>query len=230
MLCSVQFSHSLVYDSLRPHGLQHARPPCPSPTPGACSNSCPSSQWCHPTISSSVIPFSSCLQSFPVLGSLQMSQFFTSLYIYLFTDKSLCSLSNTRLSAKWLTQSTAQCLGWVQTNKPDTLLSLVMLQGMRALSFPTRDSPLQNLNYWTTRETPKPDTLDCVQCNGGNRSGDMALGGKFREGLERMDFKLRMKRQMQRPWGRVGGTGVRGYKIKSTTQSLGVSLLTLTLF
>ena len=60
-------------DSLQPHGLQHARPPCPSPTPRACSNSCPSSQLCHPAISSSVIPFSSCLQSFPVSGSFQMS-------------------------------------------------------------------------------------------------------------------------------------------------------------
>ena len=72
---SVQFSRSVVSDSLRPHELQHARPPCPSPTPGACSNSCPSSQWCHPTISSSVIPFSSCLQSFPTSGSFLMSQF-----------------------------------------------------------------------------------------------------------------------------------------------------------
>ena len=58
------------------HGLQHARLPCPSLTPGACSNSCPSSQWCHPTISSSVVPFSFCLQSFPASGSIQMSQFF----------------------------------------------------------------------------------------------------------------------------------------------------------
>ena len=65
-------------DSLQPHGLQHARPPCPSPTPGVYSHSCPLSWWCHPTISSSVIPFSSCLQSFPASGSLQMSQFFTS--------------------------------------------------------------------------------------------------------------------------------------------------------
>ena len=65
-------------DSLWPHGLQHTRPPSPSPTPGACSSSCPSSQWCHPTISSSVIPFSSCLQSFPASGSFPMSQFFTS--------------------------------------------------------------------------------------------------------------------------------------------------------
>ena len=62
----------------RPDGLQHARPPCPLPTPGVYSNSCPFSRWCHPTISSSVIPFSSCLQSFPASGSFQMSQFFTS--------------------------------------------------------------------------------------------------------------------------------------------------------
>ena len=65
-------------DSLQPHGRQHARLPCPSPTPRACSNSCPSSQWCHPTISSSVISYSSCLQSFPASGSFLMSQFFTS--------------------------------------------------------------------------------------------------------------------------------------------------------
>ena len=75
---SVQFSHSVMYDSLWPHGLQHARPPCPSPTPGAYPNSCPSSQWCHPTISSSVVPFSSRLQSFQASGSFPMSQFFTS--------------------------------------------------------------------------------------------------------------------------------------------------------
>ena len=61
-----------------PHGLQHTRPPCPSPTPGACSNPCPSSWWCYPTISSSIIPFSSCPQSFPASGSFQMSQLFTS--------------------------------------------------------------------------------------------------------------------------------------------------------
>ena len=65
-------------DSLGPHGLQHSRPPCPSPTPGVYSNSCPRSQWCHPSISSSVIPFSSCLQSFPASGSFPMSQFFAS--------------------------------------------------------------------------------------------------------------------------------------------------------
>ena len=75
---SVQLSCSVVPDSLQPCGLQHTRLPCPSSTPGACSNSCPLSWWCHPTISSSVIPFSSCLQSFPAAASFLMSQFFTS--------------------------------------------------------------------------------------------------------------------------------------------------------
>ena len=70
-ISSVQFSDSVMSNFLWPHGLQHARLPCPSPTPGACSNSHPSSQWCHSTISSSVIPFSSCLQSFPASGSFQ---------------------------------------------------------------------------------------------------------------------------------------------------------------
>ena len=75
---SVQFSCSVTSDSLQPHGLQHTRPPCPSPTPRVYSNSCPLSQWCHSTISSSVILFSSHLQSFPASGSFQMSQFFAS--------------------------------------------------------------------------------------------------------------------------------------------------------
>ena len=74
-LSSVQFSRSVVSDSLQPHGLQHARPPCPSPTPGVYSNSFPLSWWCHLTISSSVVPFSSHLQSFLASGSFQMSQF-----------------------------------------------------------------------------------------------------------------------------------------------------------
>ena len=72
------FSHSVMSDSLWPHGLQHARLPCPSPSPRIGSNSCPLSQWCHPTISSSVVPFCSCLQSFPTSGSFPMSQLFAS--------------------------------------------------------------------------------------------------------------------------------------------------------
>ena len=74
---SVQFTHSVVSDSLRPHELQHTRPPCPPPTPRVHSNSCPSSQWCHPAISSSVVPFSSCPQSLPASESFPMSQLFT---------------------------------------------------------------------------------------------------------------------------------------------------------
>ena len=75
---SVQFSRSVMSDSLRPRGLQHTRSPCWSPTPGVYPKSCPLSRWCHPTISSSVVPFSSCPQSFPASGSFQMSQLFAS--------------------------------------------------------------------------------------------------------------------------------------------------------
>ena len=76
LISSVQFSHSVVSDSLRPRESQHARPPCPSPTPGVHSDSCPSSQWCHPAISSSVVPFSSCPQPLPASESFPMSQLF----------------------------------------------------------------------------------------------------------------------------------------------------------
>ena len=71
-------NHSIMSNSLWPHDPQHPRPPCPSPSPGACSNSCPSNGWCHPAISSSVVPFSSCLQSFPASGCFLMNQFFAS--------------------------------------------------------------------------------------------------------------------------------------------------------
>ena len=78
LFSSVQLSHSVMSNSLQPHELQHARPRCPSPTPRVYSNSCLLSQWCHPTISSSGVPFSSHLQSFPASGSFPKSQFFTS--------------------------------------------------------------------------------------------------------------------------------------------------------
>ena len=78
LVYNFQFSHSVMSDSFRPHGLQHTRLPCPSPTPRVCSNSCPLSWSCHPTISSSVIPFSSHLQSFPASGSFPMSCLITS--------------------------------------------------------------------------------------------------------------------------------------------------------
>ena len=77
LISSVQFSCSVMSDSLQPHGPQHARPPCPSPTPGVYSNSYPLSRWCHPTISSSVVPFSSCPPYFPASGSFPMSQLFS---------------------------------------------------------------------------------------------------------------------------------------------------------
>ena len=76
--CKLLYSCSVMSNSLRPHGLQHARPPCPLLCPRVCSNSCPLNQWCHPTILSSVIPFSSCLQSFPASGSSPMNRFFAS--------------------------------------------------------------------------------------------------------------------------------------------------------
>ena len=78
LLLVVVFGCSVISDYLQSHGLQHARLPCPSPSPGACSNSCPLIPWCHPTASCSVIPFSSCLQSFPISGSILMSQLFAS--------------------------------------------------------------------------------------------------------------------------------------------------------
>jgi len=90
---SVQFSRSVMSDSLRPHELQHARPPCPSPTPRVHPNSCASSQWCHPAISSSVVPFSSCPQSLPASGSFPLTKYFHFIFsqhpilIYLYLKK-----------------------------------------------------------------------------------------------------------------------------------------------
>ena len=78
VLLLLLFTHSVMSDSLLPHGLRHTRPPCPSPAPGVCLHSCPLSRWCHPTISSPVIHFSSCLQSFPASGSFPVSQLFAS--------------------------------------------------------------------------------------------------------------------------------------------------------
>ena len=98
---SVQFSHSVMSDSLQPHEPQHARPPCPSPTPRVYLNSCPLSQWCHLTISSSIVPFSSCLQSFPTSGSFQMSQLFTSGDHFLILRHISFHLSCCRTSDEW---------------------------------------------------------------------------------------------------------------------------------
>ena len=110
---SVQFSSSVMSDSLWPHGLQHTRPPCLSPTPGVYSSSCPSSPWCCPTISSSVITFSSHLQSFPASFSFQMSQFFgsdgqsigvTNINIVLITSGVLRFMGLQRVGHHWVTE------------------------------------------------------------------------------------------------------------------------------
>ena len=101
IISSVQFSCSVVSDSLQPHEPQHARPPCPSPTPRVHPNPYPSSQWCHPTISSSVIPFSSCPQSFPALGSFQMSQLFASGGQSIGASASTSALPMIQLKPQW---------------------------------------------------------------------------------------------------------------------------------
>ena len=101
---ALQFSHSVMSDSLQPHGLQHARLPCPSTSPRAYSNSCPLSQWYHPIISSSAIPFHSCLQSFPATVSFPMSQLFTSggikWFLNFLTDKQISLLKKMFLHSK----------------------------------------------------------------------------------------------------------------------------------
>ena len=121
---SVQFSCSVVSNSLRPQESQHTRPPCPSPTPGVYSNSCPSSQWCHPAISSSVTPFSSCPQSLPTSGSFSMSQLFTwggqniqwtlkeaSICILLLFEEASRVLQG-KVVGSWRIQPTNSCLEW----------------------------------------------------------------------------------------------------------------------
>ena len=105
---SVQFSHSVMSNSLWPHELQHARPPCPSPIPGVHPNPCPLSQWCHPIISSFVVPFSSCPQSFPASGSFPVSQLFAS------GDQSIgVSASTSVLPVNPQDWSPSGCTGWI---------------------------------------------------------------------------------------------------------------------
>ena len=120
---SVQFSLSVVSDSLWPHESQHTRPPCSSPTPGVYPNSCPSSQWCHPAISFSVIPFSSCPQSFPASGSFPMSQLFAC-GDQSFGVSASASVPELIFRMDWLDllavqrtlKSLLQYLGWVKTS------------------------------------------------------------------------------------------------------------------
>ena len=104
---TVQFSCSVMSDSLWPNGLQHARPPCPSPTPRVYSSSCPLSWWCHPAISSSIVPFSSCLQSFPASGSFQKSQFFAS------GSQSIGVSASTSVLQMNIQDWSLGCTGWI---------------------------------------------------------------------------------------------------------------------
>ena len=114
-------------NSLQPHALQHARPPCPSPTPGVYSNSSPLSRWCHPTISSSVVPFSSCLQSFPASGSFQMSQLFESV------DQSIgVSASTSVLPMNTQDWSPLGWTGWISLQSKKTLKSLLQHHSSKA--------------------------------------------------------------------------------------------------
>ena len=117
---SVQFSRSFVSNSLQPHESQHARPPCPSPAPGVYSNSCPSSRWCHPAISSSVVPFSSCPQSLPASGSFPMSQ--------LWDFNLAINLQNTELSGKKKKKQLKQFAEWCKASilwSPDAKSQLI---------------------------------------------------------------------------------------------------------
>ena len=133
-------------NSLWAHGLQHARLPCPSPTSGACSNSCPSSQWCHPTISFSVVPFSSCLQSFLVPGSFPVSQFFAS------SGQSWCPASTSVLPLNiqdWLSLGLTSCPLAVQ----GTLKSLLQHHSLKA-------SILQHSAFFILNHTSKGNSLE----------------------------------------------------------------------
>ena len=123
----VQFSCSVVSDTLWPHGLQHTRPPCPSSAPGVYPNSCPLSQWCHPTISSSVVPFSSCLQSFPASGSFQMSQLFTS-----GGQSTGVSASASVLSMNIKGWFPLELAGWISLQSKETLKSLLQHHSSKA--------------------------------------------------------------------------------------------------
>ena len=146
---SVQFSHSVVSDSLWLHGFQHARLPCPSPTPRAYSNSCPSSQWYHPIISSSVVPFSSRSQSFPASGSFQMSQFFPS------SGQSIgVSASTSVLPVNMQVWFPLGWTGWISL-KAKTLKSLLQYHSSKASILRCSAFFIVQLShrYMTTRKT-----------------------------------------------------------------------------
>ena len=121
----VQFSRSVMSDSLRPHELQHTRPPCPSPTPRVYSNSCPSSRWCHPAILSSVIPFSSCPQSLPASGSFPMSQLFAWCNQSIGVLASASVLRVTQIQTSGQCRDSMRCRFWVSIHLVTGELSLL---------------------------------------------------------------------------------------------------------
>jgi len=140
---SVQFSHSVVSDSLQPHEQQHTRPPCSSPTPGVYPNSCPLSRWCHPTISSSVVPFSSCPQSCPASGAFPMSQLFAS-------GGQSIGVSASTLVLPMNTQDSSP-LSWTVISRHCSqkfYLKHLKISKTRAWTTQTRHKPLGRIGVW----------------------------------------------------------------------------------
>ena len=151
---SVQFSHSVMSDSLQPHEPQHARPPCPSPTARVYPYPCPLSRWCHPTISSSVVPFSSCPQSFPASGSFQMSQLFAS-----GGQSTGVSASTSVLPMNIQDRSPLGWTGWISLETLKSLLqhhsskaSILWCSAFFIVQLSWFHFISQNLNYYVNRE------------------------------------------------------------------------------
>ena len=153
---SVQFSHSVESNSLWPHGLQHARLPCPSPTPTVCSISCPSSRWCHLTISSSVVPFSSCLQSFPASGSFLRSQFFTSGGQNIGVSASVLPMNiQDWFPLGWTGLISLQSKGFILKWKWKSLSHVQLF----ATPWTIQSMEFSRLEYWSAKAFPSPGDL-----------------------------------------------------------------------
>ena len=140
-------------DSLWPHGLQHARLPCPSPSPGACSNSCPLNRWCHPTISSSVTPFSSCLQSFPALGSFPMSRLFAS-------GDQIIGASTSALVLPMNIQH------WFPLGLTGTLKNLLQNHSLKASALPSLPSLFYGPTFTSVHDYWENHSFDCSDLYG----------------------------------------------------------------
>ena len=161
--CSLSFSLSVLSDSLRPHGLQHTRVPCPSPSPSAYSNSCPSSWWCHSTIWSSVVPFSSCLQSFPTSGSFPVSQLFSAGEQSIGTSALASVLP--KKSQGW---SLSEWTGWTPCNPSHSQDSSPTPQfksiNSSALSFLCSPNLTPIHDYWKNHSFDKIDLCQLHKC------------------------------------------------------------------